>query len=804
MFKFNWYKIYLNLVDIIVSIAIRSKIVTIDDICNKNINKKTPLIYILPDKSMLNLLILRKQCIKYKLPDPLSIIEINGMTLPCHLFINDNRYLHSYLIPYWKLIKSIKILRRYIRLVNKHEIKILLISVVISRSPNFNSNIDVKQKKKSKVINILKKMFIIIWHGRNVLIYSSSMISLNKILLKNNSDRNIIKKLVRIAHIYFIRQKINTIGPNIIKYKDLLLVFLKSKTLKKIIKQEAKQKHITYKISKNNAIKIINEIASNISYEAIYLTDYLMKQFWNIFYEKININGYEKIYKLVSNGHKIVYIPCHRSHIDYLLISYVLYNKGFSIPYIAAGQNLNFWPIGGILRSLGAFFIRRKFKNNKLYCIIFRKYLDKLFNYGCSIEYFIEGQRSRTGFLLKPRTGLLTMTLQSIIKNNGRNLVTLVPIYIGYDNILEINYYSNELSGKTKKDKIIQKLRNLFTLCRLRNLGHIYVNFGEPLTLNSYLNKYVPEWYKSRNNINKSRPIWLTPLVNNLAIKLMTRINEASVAGAVNLCVTAIISSTTYSLTQKELTDQLNFYIELLNKVPYSSGITIPMNTNEIIAYIIKCNKFKIKKKDNTEIIFTLQDEVKTILYYRNNIQHMLIMPSLIATIIINFEEINIHELINYVKNLYPIVKRDLFLCWECSEIPSLITKICNQLEYQKLISSKKEKLFLQHDRSDILRLLSYNAREMLQRYIIIFHILKINQIVNNKLIETESIILSQSFLSNKNIYIPEFFDQCFFRSILSTLRNQKYIYINGNVNKEKTLSTYNVLYKILNNKTKV
>lgn len=57
--------------------------------------------------------------------------------------------------------------------------------------------------------------------------------------------------------------------------------------------------------------------------------------------------------KLALEGHEIVYVPCHRSHIDYLLLSYVLYHQGLVPPHIAAGINLNFWPAGPLFRSWG-------------------------------------------------------------------------------------------------------------------------------------------------------------------------------------------------------------------------------------------------------------------------------------------------------------------------------------------------------------------------------------------------------------------------------------------------------------------
>ncbi len=140
----------------------------------------------------------------------------------------------------------------------------------------------------------------------------------------------------------------------------------------------------------------MEEIAANFSYEMIRLTDRILGFTWNRLYQGINVHNAECVRQLAHDGHELVYVPCHRSHMDYLLLSYVLYHQGLVPPHIAAGINhqglvpphiaaginLNFWPAGPIFRRLGAFFIRRTFKGNKLYSTVFREYLGELFSRG--------------------------------------------------------------------------------------------------------------------------------------------------------------------------------------------------------------------------------------------------------------------------------------------------------------------------------------------------------------------------------------------------------------------------------------
>ena len=180
----------------------------------------------------------------------------------------------------------------------------------------------------------------------------------------------------------------------------------------------------------------------------------------------------------VAAGNEVVYVPCHRSHMDYMLLSYVIYRQGFAIPHIAAGINLNLPVVGRFLRKGGAFFIRRSFAGNALYTVVFMKYLAAIMARGHSIEYFIEGGRSRTGRLFPPKTGMLSMTVRSYLREPVRPVVFL-PVYFGYERIMEGKSYIRELSGKPKK-------KESFLACcgrcgSARALRPVHVNLGEPI-----------------------------------------------------------------------------------------------------------------------------------------------------------------------------------------------------------------------------------------------------------------------------------------------------------------------------------
>jgi glycerol-3-phosphate O-acyltransferase len=191
-------------------------------------------------------------------------------------------------------------------------------------------------------------------------------------------------------------------------------------------------------------------------------------------------DGLERVREAARTA-PLILLPCHRSHVDYLVISYLFYANGLIPPHIAAGDNLSFFPVGHIFRRSGAFFIRRSFKENPAYRATFRHYLRKLVREGYWIEFFPEGGRSRTGKMLPPKFGVLASILDAV-KGGAAQDVKLVPIYVGYEQVIEERAYTQELSGAEKKKENITGLLKTTKVLWSR-YGRLYVRFGEPLSV---------------------------------------------------------------------------------------------------------------------------------------------------------------------------------------------------------------------------------------------------------------------------------------------------------------------------------
>ncbi|CCK10412.1 Glycerol-3-phosphate acyltransferase [Cronobacter sakazakii 680] len=789
----GWPRIYYKLLNLPLSVLVKSKSIPAAPCPELGLDTSRPIMYVLPYNSKADLLTLRAQCLEHDLPDPLDPLVIDGTELPRYVFIHGGPRVFTYYTP---KEESIKLFHNYLDLHRSNpdlDVQMVPVSVMFGRSPGREKR---RGKPPLRMLNGIQKFFAVSWLGRDSFVRFSPPVSLRRMATEHGTDKRIAQKLARVARMHFARQRLAAVGPRLPARQDLFNKLLSSKAIARAVEDEARTKKISHEKAQQNAVALMEEIAADFSYEAIRITDRVLGFTWNRLYQGINVHNAERVRQLAHDGHEIVYVPCHRSHMDYLLLSYVLYHQGLVPPHIAAGINLNFWPAGPIFRRLGAFFIRRTFKGNKLYSTVFREYLGELFSRGYSVEYFVEGGRSRTGRLLDPKTGTLSMTIQAMLRG-GTRPITLVPIYIGYEHVMEVGTYAKELRGATKeKESLLQMLRGL---SKLRNLGQGYVNFGEPLPLMTFLNQHVPEWRDAIDPIEAVRPAWLTPTVNEIAAQLMVRINNAGAANAMNLCCTALLASRQRSLTREQLTEQLDCYLSLLRNVPYAADATVPDATaTQLIEHALQMNKFEVEKDTIGDIIVLPREQAVLMTYYRNNIMHMLVLPSLIAAIVTQHRRISREAVQQQVELLFPMLKTELFLRWEKEEVPAVVDALVNELAQQGLILADDEWLQVNPARSRTLQLLAAGVRETLQRYAITFWLLSANPSINRGTLEKESRTVAQRLSVLHGINAPEFFDKAVFSTLVLTLRDEGYISDTGDAEPAETMKVYQMLAELM------
>ncbi len=770
-----------SLLQLPVSAMVKATAIPSNPIEDLDIDTNKPIVYALPFRSNVDLLTFRSQVIELGLPDPLETFEIAGKTLRRYVFIASRPTLFKERkhVP----TASIELFTELLRLHSEDselDVQMIPATVLWGRKPGKEN----ESKPYLKALNSLQKASAVMLSGRDCLVRISPCVSLRYMADSHGTDESIAHKLARVARIHFSRQKLAASGPNLPVREELFARLLKSQAIEKAIQDEASAKGISLEKARKEAHSIMDEITADFSYPLIKNGERVLGWLWNKLYQGLNINNASTIRRLAQDGHEIVYVPCHRSHMDYLLLSYVLFHEGMVPPHIAAGINLNFFPAGPIFRRGGAFFIRRSFKGNKLYSTIFREYLAELFAKGYSVEYFSEGGRSRTGRLLQAKTGMLAMTIQAMLRGLNRP-VTLVPVYIGYEHVMEVSTYAKELRGKRKeKENAGQVLR---TIRKLRDFGQGYVNFGEPIPLNQYLNEHAPDWHQDIDPMGSNKPQWMTPVVNQLATKMMTHINDAAATNALTLCATALLASRQRALSRDSLIAQIDCYLSLLRNVKYSETSTVPeLSAEQLVNHAESLNKFMVEPDVMGDIISLDRQQSILMTYYRNNIIHLFALPSLIAQMVVREHTISIQTVQENVAMLYPFLKKELFLSIEENSLNDVIAQIIEELKSQGLITVDGEHVELIQSQFQMLMLLGRTIGETLQRYSISLNLLVNYPELDKSDLEQKSQHIAQRLGRLHGINAPEFFDKGVFASLFSTLKEQDYLDSDGNCDTDK------------------
>ncbi|XP_061561857.1 glycerol-3-phosphate acyltransferase 1, mitochondrial isoform X1 [Phycodurus eques] len=254
---------------------------------------------------------------------------------------------------------------------------------------------------------------------------------------------------------------------------------------------------------KQKARRFLQQMVASVSPAFIRLTGWVLLRLFNGFFWSIQIHkGQLEMVKKAATEHNapMVFLPVHKSHIDYLLITLILFCHNIKAPHIAAGNNLSIPVLSTLIRKLGGFFIRRKMeesgdgKKDILYRSLLYAYTEELLRQRQFLEVYLEGTRSRSGKPSTARAGMLSIVVDALRAGSVGD-VLVVPVGISYDRIIEGNYNSEQL-GKPKKNESLWGIAcGVFRMLR-KNYGCVRVDFNQPFSLKEYLDsqrsRHVP------------------------------------------------------------------------------------------------------------------------------------------------------------------------------------------------------------------------------------------------------------------------------------------------------------------------
>jgi glycerol-3-phosphate O-acyltransferase len=775
-------RFYQNIVSLPLKLLVNSKLLPEDPIKDLNINRDAPIYYVLQRRSTSSFLMLKEKAKLLNLPEPVLIsLKDNAIKNGSVFFLQTKTMLGLGGKPVKKYQALFSRLLENQKSDESQHHQLLPLSIYWGRNPGKENSLLKLIFTDTESANPIRKFFLFIFQGRNTFVRMAKPVDLHKVVFSETSDDMQVTKLTRTLRVHFHRLRRAAMGPLISNRAQVITNVIVSDNVKGAIAREAKSKKLSAKKSKKLAEKYAKEIASAYSYKAVRFMESMLTHLWNKIYDGVVVNNSEMVRELAST-HEIVYVPSHRSHIDYLLLSYTLYHEGLVPPHIAAGINLNFWPAGPLLRRGGAFFLRRSFGGNKLYTAVFNEYIFQLMDRGIPLEFFPEGGRSRTGRLLPPKTGLLAMTVQSLLRGT-RKPVVIIPVYIGYERMFEGKSYLNELRGAEKKKESFGQLLGIRKTLK-QNFGKVYLNFAQPIFLNEYLDEKQPDWHQYRGEVG-AKPSWLSPQVSDLADLIMQRINAAATVNAISLVALALLSTERMAIGRKELEQQLDLLLALIKAAPYSEKTQVPnVSGLELIEQAKTLGTIFSVKNPMGEIITTDEQTAILLTYYRNNILHIFIGYSLVASCFLNNKKIARSTLMKKCLSFFPFIKQELFVQWDEQELVNNLDLSVDFLVAKGLIISNEKQLERPDESSEEfeqLMSLAQIVRPTLLRYGILLTLLS-SQAGHGRMsrrdLEKHSQQVAQRLAALYSLNAPESFDKNLFKTTISVLKDAQLIQI--------------------------
>jgi len=298
----------------------------------------------------------------------------------------------------------------------------------------------------------------------------------------DTTDALIARKVRGALYHHLARETRAVFGPPPKSADRVIEEALRDRTLNRSLQECAAESQRRMESVTAEARRALKSIAARPSATVVGLAAPVLHWVFNRIYDGIDVDeaGLERAMKSAARA-PIVLCPSHKSHVDYLVMSYVLWTRGYAVPQVAAGANLSFFPLGPFFRRGGAFFLRRSFKGDKIYTAAFRAYIKRLVHNGVHQEFFLEGGRSRTGKLLPPKLGMLTWEVDAVLEGASNDLY-FVPVSIDYEKVVESGSYSAELAGGEKRPEDFKALLKTPKIL-VSKYGRIHLRFDEPVSL---------------------------------------------------------------------------------------------------------------------------------------------------------------------------------------------------------------------------------------------------------------------------------------------------------------------------------
>ncbi len=478
----------------------------------------------------------------------------------------------------------------------------------------------------------VRKFLTYVWNRRDLFITVGKEVALREFRARysQDSEDRIVRRLTRAIQIFLHREERVVLGPALLPRKQVKALVLENADIRDAMQRIAEARGVPLAKVRKEAESYFEEMAADFNGLLFGILAFFFKKVWNRMFSGLKPIGFEAVVEKVRH-HPVVLVPCHRSHFDYLIISYLFHLNFVSPPHIAAGVNLAFWPLGPLFRASGAYFIRRSFADNELYKLVFKHYLTFLIREGYTQEFFIEGGRSRTGKMMTPKLGMLSAIVNAFLGGVRRDLY-LVPVSIHYGRIVEEDAYGRELTGAEKER---ESFRALIRASRFlgQKYGTVYLSFAKPISLTEALGDRRQRFVEGAGDpaVEEEK----RRFIQKLGFRILHEVNACSVAGATSISATVLLAAPRGGKLYREYAEQANALARLVlddGIVPTESLKRNLGDFRESLAFLSSSGLIDTMHRGTEEILVVRENKRLALDFYKNNLIHAFLVPSLVVT----------------------------------------------------------------------------------------------------------------------------------------------------------------------------
>jgi glycerol-3-phosphate O-acyltransferase len=470
-----------------------------------------------------------------------------------------------------------------------------------------------------------------VWGVRRALVQVGEAVAVDEFLEKYGDEAPKLqaKRLKLTLRRWAFREQQVVRGPRQKSHRWLRRLVLRSSRMQDVIKDAARDEGVATEVIELKLSKKFDKMAARFSYSVLMVMRGITSWVLGLLYKEIDIReeDLERIRTAKREGVAVL-APCHRSHLDYLLMSTILWDHDIVPPHVVAGENLSFFPFGPLLRRSGAFFIPRRFTDKK-FISLFSSYVTQLFREGYMMEFFIEGGRSRTGKLLRAKLGVLRNTVDAGVESRvGRSLaeVSWLPINIAYERVAEENPYRRELGGEKKAKESFGEVVKASKVLFQRH-GRVSVRVAEPIKLSDLMKSWSCGWEEMGKEQQRE-------VLQGLGEEILWRINQQAVVLPSALLAATLLAKMTPIMTVESMERRTECFYDFLCNVGAIPEAETEIDYRPLNKAAARFIQARFTKRTHTEegVVYEVDPSKRiTLEYYKNGIVHYFVPASLMS-----------------------------------------------------------------------------------------------------------------------------------------------------------------------------